>query len=113
MRRLLILVALFFAVAPAPTIAQIGEEILPPAFTETLLELPDDAAQAAKSANDLRLEAEEKAAIALAIAAKEAKAAATALARWEADHWEEICAVRDAAEAAAVAAGDRLAAIRR
>lgn len=71
------------------------------------------AAQTAKSANDLRLEAEEKAAIAKAIAAKEARVAATALARWEADHWEEICAARDAAEAAAVAADDRLAASRR
>jgi thiol-disulfide isomerase/thioredoxin len=46
---------LLFAVARAPTFAQIGEEILPPAFTETLLELPDDAAQAAKSGKRLLL----------------------------------------------------------
>lgn len=55
MRRLLILVALFFAVAPAPTLAQIGDEVLPPVFVETLLELPDDAAQAAKSGKRLLL----------------------------------------------------------
>jgi len=55
MRRLLALVALFFAVAPAPTLAQIGDEALPPVFVETLLELPDDAAQAAKSGKRLLL----------------------------------------------------------
>ena len=68
MRRLLAVVALLFAVAPAPsardtvsgsagdiTFAQIGDEVLPPAFTETLLELPDDAAQAAKSGRRLLL----------------------------------------------------------
>jgi thioredoxin-related protein len=63
-----LLAALFFAVSPAPsardtvsgsagdiTFAQIGEEILPPVFVETLLELPDDAAQAAKSGKRLLL----------------------------------------------------------
>lgn len=55
MRRLLIAVALFFAVSPAPTFAQIGEEVLPPVFVETLLELPDDAAQAARSKKRLLL----------------------------------------------------------
>ena len=55
MRRLLALLALLFAVAPAPTFAQIGDEVLPPVFVETLLELPDDAAQAAKSKKRLLL----------------------------------------------------------
>ena len=59
MRRLLGLAALLFAalfaVSPAPTFAQIGEEVLPPVFVETLLELPDDAAQAAKSGKRLLL----------------------------------------------------------
>jgi thioredoxin-related protein len=53
-RAALLFVALF-AVSPAPTFAQIGEEILPPVFVETLLELPDDAAQAAKSGKRLLL----------------------------------------------------------
>jgi len=55
MRGLLVLAALFFAVAPAPALAQIGDEVLPPVFVETLLELPDDAAQAAKSGKRLLL----------------------------------------------------------
>jgi thioredoxin-related protein len=55
MRRLLVLLALLIAVSPAPTLAQIGEEVLPPVFVETLLELPDDAAQAAKSGKRLLL----------------------------------------------------------
>ena len=55
MRRLLAVIALFFAVSPAPTLAQIGDEVLPPVFVETLLELPDDAAQAAKSGKRLLL----------------------------------------------------------
>ncbi|MCX7164664.1 MAG: thioredoxin fold domain-containing protein [Rhodocyclales bacterium] len=55
MRRLLVLAALFFVVAPAPTLAQIGDEVLPPVFVETLLELPDDAAQAARSGKRLLL----------------------------------------------------------
>ncbi|MDP2810560.1 MAG: thioredoxin fold domain-containing protein, partial [Rhodocyclaceae bacterium] len=36
-------------------LAQIGDEILPPVFVETLLELPDDAAQAARSGKRLLL----------------------------------------------------------
>ncbi len=55
MRRLLTMIALWFALAPAPALAQIGEEVLPPVFVETLLELPDDAAQAAKSGKRLLL----------------------------------------------------------
>jgi len=55
MRRLLILLGLMFAVLPAPTFAQIGEEILPKPFVETLLDLPDDAAQGAKSGKRLLL----------------------------------------------------------
>ena len=55
MRRLLTLMALFFAVSPVPTLAQIGDEALPSVFVETLLELPDDAAQAAKSGKRLLL----------------------------------------------------------
>ncbi|MCK9380003.1 MAG: thioredoxin fold domain-containing protein [Sulfuritalea sp.] len=55
MRRLLAVIALLFAVSPAPTLAQIGDEVLPPVFVETLLELPDDAAQAAKSGKRLLL----------------------------------------------------------
>ena len=55
MGRLLALAALFFAVSPAPVLAQIGDEILPPVFAETLLELPDDAAQAARSGRRLLL----------------------------------------------------------
>ncbi|NJD34487.1 MAG: thioredoxin [Betaproteobacteria bacterium] len=55
MRRLLALLALLFAVMPAPTFAQIGDEVLPPVFVETLLELPDDAAEAAKSGKRLLL----------------------------------------------------------
>ena len=43
MRGLLIAAALLFTVAPAPALAQMGEEALPPVFVETLLELPDDA----------------------------------------------------------------------
>jgi thioredoxin-related protein len=42
-------------VSSAPTLAQIGNEVLPPVFVETLLELPDDAAQAAKSDKRLLL----------------------------------------------------------
>jgi thioredoxin-related protein len=55
MRGLVLALALLFAVSPAPTLAQIGDEVLPPAFVETLLELPDDAAQAAKSGKRLLL----------------------------------------------------------
>ncbi|MCE9569419.1 MAG: thioredoxin fold domain-containing protein [Rhodocyclales bacterium] len=55
MRQLLALLALLIAVSPAPTLAQIGDEVLPPVFVETLLELPDDAAQAAKSGKRLLL----------------------------------------------------------
>ena len=56
MRRLLAVAALCFAVLlPAPTLAQIGDEVLPPVFVETLLELPDDAAQAARSGKRLLL----------------------------------------------------------
>ena len=55
MRRLLALLALLCAVSPAPTLAQIGDEVLPPVFVETLLELPDDAAQAAKAGKRLLL----------------------------------------------------------
>ena len=55
MRRLLIALTLLLAVSPAPTLAQIGDEVLPPAFVETLLEMPDDAAQAAKSGKRLLL----------------------------------------------------------
>ncbi len=55
MRRLLILIAMCYLVSPAPTLAQIGDEVLPPVFVETLLELPDDAAQAAKSGKRLLL----------------------------------------------------------
>ena len=50
MRRLLFLLALLCAVSPAPTLAQIGDEVLPQVFDETLLELPDDAAQARAAA---------------------------------------------------------------
>jgi thioredoxin-related protein len=53
MRRLL--AALLFAMATTPALAQIGDEILPPVFVETLLELPDDAVQAAKSGKRLLL----------------------------------------------------------
>ena len=55
MRRLLFLLALLCAVSPAPTLAQIGDEVLPPVFVETLLELPEDAAQAARSGKRLLL----------------------------------------------------------
>ncbi|MEI8162856.1 MAG: thioredoxin fold domain-containing protein [Betaproteobacteria bacterium] len=60
MRRLLASVALIFALSPAlcvaaETPAQIDDEILPPVFVETLLELPDDAAQAARSGKRLLL----------------------------------------------------------
>lgn len=55
MRRLLVVFALCFAVVPAPTLALMGDEVLPPVFVETLLELPDDAAQAAKSGKRLLL----------------------------------------------------------
>ncbi|MCF8150899.1 MAG: thioredoxin fold domain-containing protein [Burkholderiaceae bacterium] len=55
MHRLIAVIALLFAVSPAPTLAQMGDEILPPAFVETLLELPDDAAQAAKTGKRLLL----------------------------------------------------------
>jgi len=49
------LLALLFVLSPAPAPAQIGDEVLPPVFVETLLELPDDAAQAAKSGKRLLL----------------------------------------------------------
>lgn len=55
MRRLLAAAGLIFAVLSAPTFAQIGDEILPPVFTETFLDLPDDAAQAARSGRRLLL----------------------------------------------------------
>jgi thioredoxin-related protein len=55
MRRLLAALALLIAVSPAPTFAQIGDEVLPPPFVETFLDLPDDAAQAAKSGKRLLL----------------------------------------------------------
>ena len=55
MRRLLVLLALLCTALPAPALAQIGDEVLPPVFVETLLELPDDAAQAAKSGKRLLL----------------------------------------------------------
>ena len=55
MRRWLGVLALALALSPAPALAQIGDEVLPPPFTETLLELPDDAAQAAKSGRRLLL----------------------------------------------------------
>jgi len=55
MRSLLGALALLLVVSPLPAGAQIGDEVLPPAFTETLLELPDDAAQAAKSGKRLLL----------------------------------------------------------
>lgn len=55
MRRWVGILALLIAVLPAPTLAQIGDEVLPPPFTETLLELPDDAAQAARSGKRLLL----------------------------------------------------------
>ncbi len=55
MYRLIAVIALLFAVSPAPTFAQMGDEILPPVFVETLLELPDDAAQAAKTGKRLLL----------------------------------------------------------
>ena len=55
MRRWLGILALALAVSPAPTLGQIGDEVLPPPFAETLLELPDDAAQAAKSGKRLLL----------------------------------------------------------
>ncbi len=43
------------AVLPAPTFAQMGDEALPAFFVETLLELPDDAAEAAKANKRLLL----------------------------------------------------------
>jgi thioredoxin-related protein len=55
MRRLLAALALLIAVSPAPTFAQIGDEVLPPPFVETFLDLPDDAAQAARSGKRLLL----------------------------------------------------------
>ncbi len=55
MRRLLAALALLIAVSPAPTFAQVGDEVLPPPFVETFLDLPDDAAQAAKSGKRLLL----------------------------------------------------------
>ena len=55
MRALLLIAALLFAAAPGSTLAQIGDENMPPVFVETLLELPDDAAQAAKSGKRLLL----------------------------------------------------------
>ena len=55
MRRLLLLIALFCSTPPVPAVAQIGDEVLPAVFVETLLELPDDAAQAAKSGKRLLL----------------------------------------------------------
>ncbi len=55
MYRLIAAFAFLLAVSPAPTFAQIGDEVLPPVFVETLLELPDDAAQAAKSGKRLLL----------------------------------------------------------
>jgi hypothetical protein len=51
MRRLLAALALLIAVSPAPTFAQIGDEVLPPPFVETFLDLPDDAAQAPSPAS--------------------------------------------------------------
>ena len=50
-----LLTALLIAVSPAPALAQIGDEALPPVFVETLLELPDDAVQAAKAGKRLLL----------------------------------------------------------
>jgi thioredoxin-related protein len=50
-----LLIALLIAVSPAPALAQIGDEALPPVFVETLLELPDDAVQAAKAGKRLLL----------------------------------------------------------
>lgn len=55
MRNILALIALLCAMSPAPALAQIGDEALPPVFVETLLELPDDAAQAARSGKRLLL----------------------------------------------------------
>ena len=55
MIRLLAVIALLFTISPAPALAQIGDEVLPPVFVETLLELPDDAAQAARSGKRLLL----------------------------------------------------------
>ena len=55
MRHLLAALALLIAVSPAPTFAQVGDEVLPPPFVETFLDLPDDAAQAAKSGKRLLL----------------------------------------------------------
>lgn len=55
MRRLLAALALLLAVTPAPTFSQVGDEILPPPFVETFLDLPDDAVQAAKSGKRLLL----------------------------------------------------------
>jgi len=54
-RRLFGMLALLAAMSAPPAGAQIGDEVLPPPFTETLLELPDDAAQAAKSGKRLLL----------------------------------------------------------
>jgi thioredoxin-related protein len=50
-----ILVAMLIAVSPAPTFAQIGDEVLPSVFVETLLELPEDAVEAARSKKRLLL----------------------------------------------------------
>ena len=55
MRRLLAALALLIALLPAPAFAQVGDEVLPPPFVETFLDLPDDAAQAAKSGKRLLL----------------------------------------------------------
>ena len=47
--------ALALALASGLVAAQIGDEVLPPPFVETFLDLPDDAAQAAKSGKRLLL----------------------------------------------------------
>ena len=52
-RRLPTLLILLAGLLALPAGAQIGEEILPPPFTETLLDLPDDAAQAARAGKRL------------------------------------------------------------
>lgn len=55
MRRGALARVLALVLAAAPAFAQIGEEILPPPFAETLLDLPDDAAQASGSGRRLLL----------------------------------------------------------
>mgnify|MGYP000974078384 CR=1 FL=1 len=56
-RRLPTLLILLAGLLALPAGAQIGEEILPPSFTETLLDLPDDAAQAARAGKRLLINA--------------------------------------------------------